>query len=162
MPILYDYRCETCRHQFEALVDNREKELPCPICHQTALRIFSFRGAMNGKSKGLFPYFDTQLGCTLESAQHRDRVAKERGLVIMGNEEWKRSRDAPRTPDPMESDSAEPTPEVVEMAKRLWDDVKYDRVPKDLEKERVMEAAQREEIVKECDVLDTAKYDGAI
>lgn len=149
MPILFDYRCRKCSHTFEALVDNREPELPCPICTEPAVRLFSWRGGFVGQSKGKFPYFDIQLGTTVDSAQHRDRIAKERGLEIMGNEEWERSRNAPRTPDPLDSD--EPDPQLIEIAKRAWDDVKFDRVPPEVEEDRVMD------IVKESDFLDASK-----
>jgi hypothetical protein len=85
---------------------------------------------MLGKSKGLFPYFDKQLGVTLESSSHRDRIAKERGLVIMGRQEFDRSRHAPQTPDPL--DDPNPDPKLIEIAKKTWDDVKYGRVPHEI------------------------------
>ena len=78
------------------------------------------------KTKGNIPYFDKQLGVTLESSQHRDRVAKERGLVVMGVQEYNRSRNAPHTPDPL--DDPNPDPKLIEIAKKVWDDHKYGRV----------------------------------
>lgn len=145
--ILFDYGCRVCGAKFEALVEKDEKTLPCPSCKTgTAERLLTWRGGMRGRNKGKYPYFDTQLGITVDSSQHLEKVAKERGLIPMGKEEWERSRNAPSTPDPMDSD--EPSPEFIEMAKRTWDDVKFGRVPN--EEERVMD------IAKECeaDFLD--------
>ena len=51
----------------------------------------------------------------------------------------------PPNPDPLDSD--EPDPQLIEIAKRAWDDVKYGRVPKEVEEERVMD------VVKESDFL---------
>ncbi len=127
MPILHDYICLKCQRTFEALVNVEERVLPCPLCGDgPAHRVFLSFGGMLGANKGRFPYFDNQLGVTLESAQHRDRVAKERGLVVMGREEYDRSRNAPRSPDPL--DDPNPDPKLIEIAKKVWDDHKYGRV----------------------------------
>lgn len=145
--ILFDYACRVCGSKFEALVEKDEKVIPCPACRAgSADRLITWRGGVLGKSKGLFPYFDTQLGVTVESSQHRDRVAKERGLVAMGPEEFERSRNAPRAPDPMDTDEVDP--QLIECAKRAWDDVKFGRVPD--EKERVMDIVKE----READFLD--------
>jgi hypothetical protein len=75
-----------------------------------------------------------------------EQIAKSRGLVPMGREEFDRSRHASKSPHPWDSD--EPDPEFIEIAKKAWDDVKYDRIPKEVEEERVMD------VVKEADFLD--------
>lgn len=100
---------------------------------------------MPGKNKGIYPRFDIQLGCMLESSKHMEQIAKSRGLEIMGNEEWERSRNAPRTPNPLDSD--EPDPQLIEIAKKAWDDVKYDRVPKEVEEARVMDAIEQSDVM---------------
>lgn len=147
MPVLNDYECGSCKSIFEAMLEWDQRQIHCYRCQTgVANRVFLKAPGFNGRNKGVFPRFDTQLGITLESSQHMERIAKERGLAIMGNEEWNRSRNAPRTPDPM--DSNEPDPQLIEIAKRAWDDVKYDRVPKEVEEERVMD------VVKQSDFLD--------
>jgi len=147
--IMYDYKCGACGAKFEAIVEKHEKVIPCARClGGEAERVFSFTGGINGKSKGLYPRFDTQLGLTLESSQHRDRVAKERGLVQMGPEEYERSRHAPRTPDPLDTDAVDP--QLIECAQRAWDDVKFGRVPD--EKERVMDIVNE----RQADFLDAS------
>lgn len=126
-----------------------DRHIVCKFCGKVAERVYLRAPGFNGKSKGIYPYFDVQLGCTLESSQHRDRVAKKRGLAIMGKEEFDRSRHASRTPNPMDSD--EPDPELIETAKRAWDDLKYHRVD---EKALVAEVGRTVDFSKEADVLD--------
>ncbi len=145
MPILHDYQCDECKKVFEEFVNYEDRVIPCRFCGKRAVRVFISFGGMLGKNKGKYPYFDIQLGETVESSQHRDRIAKSRGLEVMGTQEWERSRNAPRTPDPLESD--EPDPQLIEIAKRAWDDVKFDRVPKEVEEERVLETIKRDSTV---------------
>lgn len=145
MAVVHDHECENCGKSFEAFVAWDEREIECPRCNGRAVRVFKHFGGMLGKNKGKYPYFDVQLGTNVESSQHRDRIAKERGLEVMGNQEWERSRHAPRTPDPLDSD--EPDPQLIEIAKRAWDDVKFDRVPKEVEEERVLETIKRDSTV---------------
>jgi putative FmdB family regulatory protein len=143
----YDYECQSCKSIFEAFVDVEQRHLQCYNCQTgVASRVFLKAPGVNGKSKGIYPRFDVQLGCVLDSAQHMEQVAKSRGLVPMGVEEFDRSRHAPRAPDPMDSD--EPDPKLIEIAKKAWDDVKYGRVAPEVEEARVMD------VVKESDVLN--------
>lgn len=144
--INHDYECSRCKAIFEAAVTPEERLLACPRCGGKAERVYLHFGRMLGKSKGLYPRFDVQLGCQIDSAQHMEQIAKSRGLYPMGVEEWNRSRHAPKTPHPWDSD--EPDPQLIEIAKKAWDDVKYDRVPKEVEEERVMD------VLKENDFLD--------
>ena len=144
--INHDYRCSRCQRVFEEFVNVEDHVIVCAACGGRASRIFLRMGPMLGKSKGIYPRFDVQLGCTLDSAQHMEQIAKSRGLYPMGVEEWNRSRHAPKTPHPWDSD--EPDPQLIEIAKKAWDDVKYDRVPKEVEEERVVD------VVKEADFLD--------
>ena len=143
----YDYECERCLSIFEAFVEVDQRHINCRNCQTgVAKRVFIKAPGFNGKSKGIYPRFDVQLGCTLDSAQHMEQVAKSRGLVPMGVEEFDRSRHAPRTPHPMDSD--EPDPKLIEIAKKAWDDVKYGRIAPEVEEARVMD------VVKESDVLN--------
>jgi putative FmdB family regulatory protein len=152
MPVLHDYRCIKCQKTFEAFVRVEDQRVPCPSCGDgVAERVYLKMGGMLGKNKGLYPRFDVQLGCVVDSTQHMEQIAKSRGLVPMGVEEWNRSRNAPKMPHPWDSD--EPDPQLIEIAKKAWDDVQFDRVPKEVEQERVMDAV-------EADFLDaTPKKD---
>jgi putative FmdB family regulatory protein len=140
MPVNHDYECSACKSLFEALVEVDQREVDCPVCNRgRAVRVYKVFGPMLGKSKGKYPRFDTQLGITIESAQHMEKVAKQRGLVPMGREEFDRSRHAPRAPDPLDSDKVDP--DLIEAAKRAFDDVKFQRVPQEVEEKRVADIA---------------------
>ena len=157
--ILHDYECNACRRISEAMVDPSEQFIACPVCRVgKAERVYLRMSSMPGKNKGLYPRFDTQLGITLESSQHMERVAKERGLAIMGNQEWERSRNAPRTPNPMDSD--EPDPQLIEIAKKAWDDVKYDRVPIEREQDIAMTMGKASLDADVLSVTDAPKTSG--
>lgn len=149
MAVNHDYDCDSCQSIFEAITEVEQRIVDCPVCKVgKAKRIYRRFGGMLGRNKGVFPYFDVQLGATVESSQHRDSIAKQRGLVVMGKEEFDRSRNAPRTPSPLQSD--EPTPEFIEQAKRDWDDVRFGRVPPQVEEKRVADIA--------ADVLNVNDY----
>jgi len=138
--ISHDYECSRCNSIFEAMVEAERGVLPCPVCKDgKAKRVYLKFGGMLGKNKGLFPYFDQQLGVSVESSQHREQIAKQRGLITMGKDEFNRSRNAPRTPDPLDSDKVDP--ELIEMAKRIWDDIKFGRLPPEVEEKRVADVA---------------------
>ena len=142
----YDWECSACRTIFEEMAEVNQRQIHCVHCSGVANRVLLKAPGFNGKNKGMYPRFDVQLGCTVNSSQHMEQIAKSRGLYPMGVEEWNRSRHAPKTPHPWDSD--EPDPQLIEIAKKAWDDVKYDRVPKEVEEERVMD------VLKENDFLD--------
>ena len=166
--ILHDYECNACRRISEAMVDPSEQFIACPVCRVgKAERVYLKMSAMPGKSKGLFPAFDIQSGQTFESSKDRDDYAYKRGrfehrdgpkLEIMGNEEWSRSRNAPRTPNPLDSD--EPDPQLIEIAKKAWDDVKYDRVPIEREQDIAMTMGKASLDADVLSVTDAPKTSG--
>jgi putative FmdB family regulatory protein len=159
--ILHDYRCLKCQRNFEAFVRVEDQRIPCPTCGDgVAERVYRKMSAMPGKNKGIYPRFDIQLGCMLESSQHMEQIAKSRGLEIMGNQEWERSRNAPKTPDPFDSD--EPDPQLIEIAKKAWDDVKYDRVPKEVEEERIVDAINQSDFLNASDQKVVKDSDGTL
>ena len=149
MPVNHDYECARCKSFFEAFVEVDQREVDCPVCRTgRAVRVYKVFGTMLGKAKGKFPYFDSGAGQTFSSPRDRDDYARKTGrfanrpgpvMGIAGPEEFNRSRYAPRTPDSLDSD--EPDPELIEAAKRAWDDVKFNRVPEEVVEKRVMDVA---------------------
>lgn len=89
----YDFKCQLCGHTDELLLGKPVDFARC-YCGGNAVRVWVKGPMVGNKQKGKYPYFDIQLGVTLESPQHRDRIAKERGLTILGNDEWERTRKA--------------------------------------------------------------------
>lgn len=39
--LMFDFRCKTCKHEFEELVKSDIFRIQCPKCSETALRIIS-------------------------------------------------------------------------------------------------------------------------
>lgn len=126
---LYDYRCRSETHKtFEAFASPGEREIDCPICGEgVADRVYLRMAALPGRNKGVFPMFDQQLGCTVESSQHRDRIAKERGLIVMGREEHQRSLNNVHENDPWDSDKVDP--DLIEAAEKAFHDVYIEKAP---------------------------------
>ena len=161
MSVLYDYECNTCKSMFEAFAEVEQRILACPTCNADAVRIWKSFGGMLGKNKGRYPYFDMGAGQTFESSKDRDDYAAKRGrfrnrsgpqMEILGPQEFERSRHAPRTPNPM--DNPEPDPAFIEQAKRDWDDIKFNRVPVEVEMKRA------EEALKDADFLNADSASG--
>jgi hypothetical protein len=123
----FDFRCRECGTVGEVLLPSAQDILPCS-CGGLADRVLT-APFIGNKAKGRYPYVDTQLGITVESPQHRERVAKERGLLIMGPDEHRRAlANAPES-DPEPSVDSKGWREAAEKA---WADIKSGNVPPDI------------------------------
>lgn len=80
MPI-YEYVCEVCGERTEELLPVRDRAVPGPC------RCGGWRRLTPSKVHLdlLEPYFDEGLGCDIESAGHRRKVLRERGLIEAGD-----------------------------------------------------------------------------
>jgi len=85
-----DFRCLKCGIVGEALVESGTTLTGCS-CGGLAVLVWLKAPGVANKSKGIYPRFSTQLGCLVESAQHENRVAKEKNLYAMGPEEHTRT-----------------------------------------------------------------------
>lgn len=93
------YRCE-CGEKIHVYFEVGQypypNEYPCK-CGRSLVRFFE--GAPSIEPDIWNPYYDHQLGEVVTSRAQRDRVAKEKGLVIMGKEEFERSKNNHRPKD---------------------------------------------------------------
>lgn len=127
MSVLHDYRCNECGACFERFVEVEERTIPCDLCGRgNAERIYRTAGGMLNKAKGRYPYFDTQLGTTVDSPQHRDRVAKSKGLVTVGVDEFNRSRNTAHSPNPLDQPLSD---KFADIAKANWERMKAGTLP---------------------------------
>lgn len=85
--MVYEFRCQLCGHGLEISVPITEYEYSkhAPRCaHGSWNQVFNNLGlAETHRSKGIYPYTDTNMGndpVVVDSAQHRRRLLKERGL----------------------------------------------------------------------------------
>lgn len=84
--MIYPYRCEH-NHEFEVTKSVRFIDDPenCPTCGKIGVRYISrthFFGASDWDTKE----FNRGLGIVTRNKKHRDREAKARGLIEIGNE----------------------------------------------------------------------------
>ena len=86
--MIYPYRCQECSHNFDVVksvkqIDSLEE---CQACGSSSTeRLFSaqiyFIGAKVEDSE-----YNPGLGCVTKGKRHREEIAKQRGLVEVGNE----------------------------------------------------------------------------
>ena len=88
--VTYDFRCVKCGTVGELFVEAGTKLADCS-CGGVASQVWMKAPGVMNKMKGLYPQFDTQLGVTINSPQERDRIAKQRGLEIIGVDEHRRT-----------------------------------------------------------------------
>lgn len=97
------FRCLKCQRTYEEFVGQGVDSIECGACGWRAEKVWIQAPGFNGKSKGLYPRYDPQLGVTLESRQHEDRVVKQKGLIGLGPDEYRRTLNSAmttETPEP--------------------------------------------------------------
>lgn len=87
MPV-YEWECQDCKKSFDLIRSFQEYNLPasCDACQSfNTIRLisrFSFYGASGWDSAS----FNPGLGCITKNTKHAEQIAKERGLIPLGNE----------------------------------------------------------------------------
>ena len=125
---LYDVRCTKCGAPGECYFEssapapNRVARCSCGGDARVEWRAF---GGMMGKNKGIYPHHDIQLGLTIESSQHRDRVLKERGLGALGPDEFRRTLNNQHEPTPSMIDH----PQLIEAMEKAHYEISNGIVP---------------------------------
>jgi putative FmdB family regulatory protein len=86
----YPYECLQCKHEFEVIKQVRFLDEPeaCPHCSGDAQRFISKHQQFYGAGDWNKLEFNHGLGQWVEGgSKARDRIAKERGLTEVGNED---------------------------------------------------------------------------
>ena len=122
---LFDVRCIKCQAEGECMLESGQGVAQCGACGGYAHVVWKRFGGMMGKNKGIFPQYDTQLGMTLESTQHRDRVMKERGLTALSVPEYNRTLNNQHEPTP----TVEGNPEFVAAMEKAYYEIEHGMVP---------------------------------
>ena len=83
----YDYFCEKCDKNYEVIKSMKEYDGkdPCPICGNTGSRIFSCKILLSG-TKIEDAEYNPALGAVTKNAHHRKELAKQLGVVEVGND----------------------------------------------------------------------------
>lgn len=86
--MIYVYKCPSCSNQFEIVKSYKEidKEETCPKCSSVSNRIIVPGVSFYGEKDWDNQQWCSALGCYVKSNKHRRQIAKERGLVEVGNE----------------------------------------------------------------------------
>ena len=58
----------------------------CPKCHEPSARIFIPRSVFFSGTKVENPEYNPGLGCIVRNSSHRKELAKQKGLIEVGNE----------------------------------------------------------------------------
>jgi putative FmdB family regulatory protein len=87
MPV-YPYKCTTCPHHFDVAKSVRQIDDPetCPKCQSDSKR-YLVAVNFNGASDWDKAEYNPGLGCIVKNTKHRERIAKARGLIELGNED---------------------------------------------------------------------------
>jgi hypothetical protein len=109
--MIYDWKCDACQCTCETVLRVMQVVDPqytptCPDCGLEMRRDWRREGvclAESSRSKGIFPYVDTNLDSVpieVQDQQHRRKLMKERGLVDndVGADAKARARDMTRKP----------------------------------------------------------------
>jgi hypothetical protein len=100
--ITHDLRCNHCgfirRDVMMQSPDDLKTALPCSCGGRYEITYLKFPGVI-GNGHGWFkPGYNVQLGRSFSSFDEHEKYVKEKGLVVMGPEEAKRSRDLAHEP----------------------------------------------------------------
>lgn len=82
--MIYEYQCTACDHEFEVYksVKKYKEPEPCNLCGGKTKRILSLSN-VNPVEHGEFNH---GLGCWVNDKKHRAEVAKQKGMIEVGNE----------------------------------------------------------------------------
>jgi putative FmdB family regulatory protein len=85
--MIYDYRCYGCEKDVEVIKPMSEcsRRETCPDCLKELSRLYRL-GHSQKVLKTDFPYFHHGLGHWVDGDRHGQKIAKQRGLIEVGNE----------------------------------------------------------------------------
>jgi len=104
MPICHDLKCKNCRFVRHDVLMNSPDDLktavPCSCGGRYEITYLTFPGVIGTETGATWfkPGYNVQLGRSFSSYDEHQRYVKAKGLVVMGPEEAKRSRDLAHEP----------------------------------------------------------------
>jgi putative FmdB family regulatory protein len=84
----YEYTCQVCDHEFDVIktVAEMEREERCPECESYSKRAFVPRRIFLSGTKVQHAEWNPAFGCVVKNDYHRSELAKEKGVVEIGND----------------------------------------------------------------------------
>ena len=78
----YSYECRKGHEYDEFLpMSDYRKETFCPKCKQPGQKVIKLRASSPSFSDNLYPYYDPNLGCRVDSATERQRIMNQMGFI---------------------------------------------------------------------------------
>ena len=82
--VIHDYRCKSCEHVFDEIIDRRAGEThtdsqECPKCKAVDSKWLP--SVKIDRWSERFPYYDRGLGVMLKNKAHRREICKQRGIT---------------------------------------------------------------------------------
>lgn len=85
--MIYEYVCEKCNRQWDVYkpVSRMQEDESCEACGSAGRRLITGGSGFMGE-KVEHASFDPAFGCVVKGSSHRRSLAKERGMIEIGNE----------------------------------------------------------------------------
>ena len=82
----YDFDCRECGpYEHFCGISDYDRNTPCPDCGKVGNRVFVRNGMFTGERVEDAEY-NPGLGCVTKNSKHRAEIAKQKGLIEIGNE----------------------------------------------------------------------------
>lgn len=83
--MIYEYECPCCSFTTDVIKHHTEsgRDETCSVCSATMERIYTVAPRASKMERA---EFNPAFGCVVKSKTHREQLAKERGMVEVGNE----------------------------------------------------------------------------
>ncbi len=86
--MIYPYLCDNCANKFEVIksvkaIDDHET---CPTCKCSATRTIAVNQMFHGANDWNTAHYNHALGMHVRSNKEAQRIARERGMIEIGNE----------------------------------------------------------------------------
>jgi putative FmdB family regulatory protein len=86
--MIYEFECDACKHRFDVIKPIKDFDLKhsCPKCEHSETHIVISAKIHHIGAKVQNAEFNHGLGCVVHSKKEREEIAKQRGLIEVGNE----------------------------------------------------------------------------
>lgn len=112
--MIYEYECTKCQCHFDVVKPVKDIDINefCEKCGNPAERIFVPSKVYFSGEKVTHAEYNPAFGCVIKNKRHRDDLAKERGMIEIGND-FKSSANLHNTQEA----------KLNEKLKKKWEDV---------------------------------------
>jgi putative FmdB family regulatory protein len=86
--VTYEHTCKPCGLTFDVIktVSEIDRPEPCPDCGGQTVRHFAPRRVFFSGTSVQDAEYNPGLGCVVKNKEHRAEIAKQKGLVEVGND----------------------------------------------------------------------------